>query len=192
MPVLNRLPDASAPSKSNVVTGGTILPGASGPAGEGAEGEGSLDGSVKNVIMALNECAMTHQQCMEWAMVREDGPPHARKFTWSLKMGDYEAHGTGCSKKIAKTEAAQQMYEMIPAEWKVIKPRLKKKKPMKRKSGSSKHGLDSSPKKAKEEENVGNRPVYSVIQSTNPISALYEYCRKRKNSVNLLKEFCEG
>ena len=183
LPVLNRLADASAPSKSNVVTGGgTHIPGGSGPAGDGATGEGSLDGSVKNVIMALNECAMTHQQCMEWTMLREDGPPHARKFTWSLKMGEYEAHGTGCSKKIAKTEAAQQMYEMIPAEWKIINPKLRKKKPIKRKSsGNGKgSGSDSSPKKAKEEENVGNRPVYSVIQSTNPISALYEYCRKRK------------
>ena len=183
LPVLNRLADASAPSKSNVVTGGgTHISGGSGPAGDGATGEGSLDGSVKNVIMALNECAMTHQQCMEWTMLREDGPPHARKFTWSLKMGEYEAHGTGCSKKIAKTEAAQQMYEMIPAEWKIINPKLRKKKPIKRKSsGNGKgSGSDSSPKKAKEEENVGNRPVYSVIQSTNPISALYEYCRKRK------------
>ena len=179
LPVLNRLPDASAPSKSNVVTGVTTINGASGNTAD-CEGEGSLDGSVKNVIMALNECAMTHQQCMEWAMVREDGPPHARKFTWSLKMGDYEAHGTGCSKKLAKTEAAQKMYEMIPDEWKIVKPKVKKKKPIKRKSANPKSGPDSSPKKAKEEENVGNRPVYTVIQSTNPISALYEYCRKRK------------
>ena len=176
------MPDASVPSKSNIVTGGTVNSGLNTPIGDSVEGEGSLDGSVKNVIMALNECAMTHQQCMEWAMVRETGPPHARKFTWSLKMGDYEAHGTGCSKKLAKTEAAQKMYEIIPTEWKIVKPKLKKKKSIKRKSASLKLGSDSSPKKAKEEENVGNRPVYSVIQSTNPISALYEYCRKRKIS----------
>lgn len=165
-----------------MITGSTTAsPGTSLEQSGQPAGEGSLDGSVKNVIMALNECAMTHQQCMEWAMVKEDGPPHARKFTWSLKMGDYEAQGIGCSKKLAKTEAAQQMYEKIPSEWKVIKSKLKKKKPIKRKTGNSKSGAESSPKKAKEEENVGNRPVYSVIQSTNPISALYEYCRKRKS-----------
>ena len=179
LPVLNQLADASAPTKSNVVTGTSSTCGKTGTAAE-VSGEGSLDGSVKNVIMALNECAMTNQQCMEWAMVREEGPPHARKFTWSLKMGDYEAHGSGCSKKLAKTEAAQKMYEIIPVEWKIVKPKLKKKKPIKRKSTNSKSTTESIPKKAKEEENVGNRPVYTVIQSTNPISALYEYCRKRK------------
>ena len=179
LPVLNRLTDASAPTKSNVVTGTTASSGKTGAPSD-LPGEGSLDGSVKNVIMALNECAMTNQQCMEWAMVREEGPPHARKFTWSLKMGEYEAHGSGCSKKLAKTEAAQNMYEIIPTEWKVVKPKIKKKKPIKRKSTNTKATSESIPKKAKEEENSGNRPVYTVIQSTNPISALYEYCRKRK------------
>ena len=28
----------------------------------------------------------------------------------------------------------------------------------------------------------GETPVYSVIQSTNPISALYEYCKKGKGT----------
>ena len=30
--------------------------------------------------------------------------------------------------------------------------------------------------------NPGNTPVYSVIQTANPISALYEYCKKGKFS----------
>ena len=49
----------------------------------------------KNVIMILNEIAMSKSKCMDWTMVKEEGPPHARKFTWSLKMGEFETTGVG-------------------------------------------------------------------------------------------------
>ena len=105
----------------------------------------------KNVVMILNEIAMSKSKCMDWTMVKEEGPPHARKFTWSLKMGEFETTGVGgittlqsimnakvigfgtaiktgssllefqagCSKRIAKSLAAQAMYEKIPDDWKM-------------------------------------------------------------------------
>ena len=48
------------------------------------------------------------------------------------------------------------------------------------------HGGPAGPapggaKKSKGPEDDGTpKPAYSVIQATNPISALYEYCRKSK------------
>ena len=66
----------------------------------------------KNVIMVLNEIAMSQGVCMDWTMVDEDGPPHMRAFTWTLKMGSYEAVGSGNSKKLAKAIAAQNMYQV--------------------------------------------------------------------------------
>jgi len=211
LPMLNRLPDAASASKVNVVIpNATKANGAAaGTPGSGGDGAGSGGGDessvVKNVIMILNEIAMSQSQCMEWNMVREDGPPHARRFTWSLKMGTYETTGVGCSKKIAKSLAAQAMYEKIPAEWKSqtanggggasANGKFKKRKPKPRKrkaaddsaaaAGTAADGAapggggGSSAKKAKEEDGPA-KPAYSVIHATNPISALYEYCRKIK------------
>ena len=63
--------------------------------------------------MVLNEIAMAQQLCMDWSSIHEDGPPHQRSFTWTLKMGPYEAVGSGNSKKVAKTIAAQNMYQVV-------------------------------------------------------------------------------
>ena len=49
----------------------------------------------KNVIMILNEIAMSKSMHMDWTIVKEEGPPHARKVTWSLKMGEFETTGVG-------------------------------------------------------------------------------------------------
>jgi len=208
LPMLNRLPDAASASKVSVVIPSVKAEGANGGAAGGgggaSAGEGGEGGStVKNVIMILNEIAMAQSQCMEWNMVREDGPPHARRFTWSLKMGDYETEGVGHSKKIAKSLAAQAMYEKIPAEWKSVanggsgggggggsagnkfnKRRKPNNKPRKRKAGEeSAAAAGAGAKKAKDAtESATPKPAYSVIQATNPISALYEYCRKIKTS----------
>ena len=190
----------------------------------------------KNVIMVLNEIAMSQGVCMDWTMVDEDGPPHMRAFTWTLKMGSYEAVGSGNSKKLAKAIAAQNMYQVsfypkipsfrslefqtvslpnqtIPEEWKnrVVnknprkKPQMKRKKPM---PGST-TGIKVEPadvitstnttldhieipgeKKLKTSVDGANAPtvakvgaqapIYSVIQTANPISALFEYCKKVK------------
>ena len=186
--MLNRLPDASKIST-------VIQPSSAGPATDQA----SQPESVKNVIMILNEIAMAQNQCMEWSMVKEDGPPHARKFTWSLQMGPHEAMGVGCSKKVAKSLAAQSMYQKIPDEWKspgntaaTSNSKVKKRKPKPKKRKAEESSQDQSPKKPKEGEPAADgppRPAYSVIHATNPISALYEYCRKSKLSIIELKNF---
>jgi len=147
----------------------------------------------KNVIMILNEIAMSKSKCMDWTMVKEEGPPHARKFTWSLKMGEFETTGAGCSKRIAKSLAAQAMYEKIPDDWKMNSGghgyRGNKRKGNNQRGGyggMKRHGGPAGPapggaKKSKGPEDDGTpKPAYSVIQATNPISALYEYCRKIK------------
>merc|ERR1711981_1408239 len=89
----------------------------------------------KNVIMVLNEIAMQQQVCIDWNIVDEDGPPHMRAFTYTLKMGSYEAVGSGNSKKLAKAIAAQNMYQTIPDEWKNTNAtkQPKRNKPTKRK-----------------------------------------------------------
>lgn len=196
LPMLNRLPDAASASKVSVVIPNQKATNGAAAAAAGGSGEtGSEETSttVKNVIMILNEIAMSQSQCMEWSMVREDGPPHARRFTWSLKMGTYETEGVGCSKKVAKSLAAQSMYEKIPEEWKTQangangqKYKKRKPKPRKRKAGEEGAAADpaAAAKKAKDGATADGtaKPAYSVIQATNPISALYEYSRKIKAS----------
>ncbi|XP_040577108.1 uncharacterized protein [Lepeophtheirus salmonis] len=191
--------------------------------------DGLLEG--KNVIMALNEIAMTNGLCPEWNMVSDQGLPHQRTFTWSLKLGDHEVVGTGSSKKVAKTTAANQMLNIIPEEWKKAVLEMdgkKKKKANKRKSGSASNNPDNSNKTEPEEEGAhpvkkanlsspenpsldkvttplkaevpvkvednstplsattdiaqlpSNLPIFEQITSSNPISCLYEYCKKAK------------
>jgi len=174
--------------------------------------------------MVLNEIAMQQQVCIDWNIVDEDGPPHMRAFTYTLKMGSYEAVGSGNSKKLAKAIAAQNMYQTIPDEWKSINASKapKKSKPSKRKKpmpsgptgamvvGGTKDEVITStnttlenieipgekrlkagggegpntPKVAKigpSAEPGSGLPIYHVIQTGNPISALYEYCKKVKH-----------
>ena len=207
LPMLNRLPDAANASKVSVVipNAASAANGSASAGGAGGAGPAGDKESVqtKNVIMMLNEIAMSQNQCLDWNMVREDGPPHARKFTWSLKMGEHETMGIGCSKKIAKSLAAQSMFEKIPDDWKkpamagsggAANGKFKKRKQQNRKrkveigvGGPSALAQPPQPgiKKAKKEGEVGatpeeSKPAYEVIHATNPISALYEYCRKSK------------
>jgi len=204
LPYLHQLPDIKKASKVAAVPANN----------KKANTEAaSVTPQGKNVIMVLNEIAMSQGVCMDWTMVDEDGPPHMRAFTWTLKMGSYEAVGSGNSKKLAKAIAAQNMYQTIPEEWKnrVVnknprkKPQMKRKKPM---PGST-TGIKVEPsdvitstnttldhieipgeKKLKTSVDGANAPtvakvgaqapIYSVIQTANPISALFEYCKKVK------------
>merc|ERR1711935_1085890 len=215
LPYLNQMPDIKPPSKAAAI-----------PKNSQSKKEtetASMTKEGKNVIMVLNEIAMQQQVCIDWNIVDEDGPPHMRAFTYTLKMGSYEAVGSGNSKKLAKAIAAQNMYQTIPDEWKTVnaskvpkkKTPNKRKKPMptaapggagvlapvaagdgkgevitstnttlqnldipgekRLKSGGGEGiGPQASPAKP------GETPVYSVIQTANPISALYEYCKKGK------------
>ena len=146
-----------------------------------------------------------------------------------MKMGSYEAKGTGVSKKIARTLAAQMMYNTIPEEWKNLdSPARKGKKrksvastraaepaakiaaknpvtttttaaaaatttpeapaakplslfatPAPRAANARSKGRGGRPEKAAE--SAAPRPVSQVVSSTNPISAIFEYCKKGEN-----------
>jgi len=119
-----------------------------------------------------------------------------------MKMGNYESKGSGLSKKVAKTTAAQHMYETIPEEWKDLTKgpggkRKKKRKisqtsdqppvklmsltvqdPTKTTPGTSTAAAvpaTSQPAPAVAAKTV---PICHVVLTTNPISALFEYCKK--------------
>lgn len=237
--MLGSLPDAKA--NTNVQATTTTV--------DNATGTATGTGKGKNIIMALNEIAMAQGVCIDWTMLNEVGPAHQRAFTWTLKMGDYESVGTGNSKKIAKANAAQIMYQTLPEEWKADKgqpSKSSKRKASKRKSttnpsqpgqakkpalaltssGGSSGGVTlptpagpqmpagvasvatsgavtstnttmdhieiPGERKIKAGGESVNTPsatptvakekvfVYSIIQNTNPISAIYEYCKKVK------------
>jgi len=217
LPYLHQMPDIKPPAKA------AAIPKNSQGEAKAATETASMTKEGKNVIMVLNEIAMQQQVCIDWNIVDEDGPPHMRAFTYTLKMGSYEAVGSGNSKKLAKAIAAQNMYQTIPDDWKNTNATKapKKKQPSKRKKpmptaapggagvlapvaagdgkgevitstnttlqnldipgekrlksgGGEGIGPQASPAKP------GETPVYSVIQTANPISALYEYCKKGK------------
>jgi len=218
LPYLNQMPDIKPPSKA------AAIPKSKTASKAATETASKVDGAEgKNVIMVLNEIAMQQQVCIDWNCAGEDGPPHMRAFSYTLKMGSYEAVGSGNSKKLAKAIAAQNMYQTIPDEWKNKNNTKapKKKQPNKRKKpmptaapggagvlapaaagNGNKEVITSTnttlqnleipgEKKLKTEGGVGigpqaapakpgETPVYSVIQTANPISALYEYCKKVK------------
>lgn len=102
-------------------------------------------------------------------------------------MGEFETQGSGMSKKIAKTIAAKTMFDVIPDEWKTTDYESRKRA-KKRKSSSAKAPTDA-PTPAKQpnvampnvpEMKSEPKPIWSVIQTAHPVSALYEYCKKGK------------
>merc|ERR1712001_753272 len=204
LPYLHQMQDIKPPAKAAAIPKNSQAKQATETASMTKEG--------KNVIMVLNEIAMQQQVCIDWNIVDEDGPPHMRAFTYTLKMGSYEAVGSGNSKKLAKAIAAQNMYQTIPDEWKnrVVSRTPRKKPPMKRKkpmpaAGATGEGVVTStnttldhieipgekklkasveganaPKAGKGPAIPTGAPIYSVIQTANPISALFEYSKKVK------------
>ena len=54
----------------------------------------------------------------EWTLVSETGPPHRKRFTWKLTMGEFSSTGGGGCKKNARQAAAKQMMKALPEEWK--------------------------------------------------------------------------
>ena len=151
-----------------------------------------VDGEGKNPIMLLNEIALSFGFHMDWSLVSESGAPHERQYTWRLKLAEYEAVGTGASKKVAKSIAAAQLYEQLPDEVKERKKKEGKTNNRKRKKekepkataaagkvvaeGGKVIGPVAPGKKAKTD--ITGKPVHSVILNANPISCLYEYCKR--------------
>ena len=106
LPYLHQMPNIKPPSKA------ATIPNAAGGDSKKATESAAMTKEGKNVIMVLNEIAMQQQVCIDWNILDEDGPPHMRAFTYTLKMGSYEAVGSGNSKKLAKAIAAQNMYQV--------------------------------------------------------------------------------
>ena len=82
LPYLHQMADIKPPAKAAAIPKNSQAKQATETASMTKEG--------KNVIMVLNEIAMQQQVCIDWNIVDEDGPPHMRAFTYTLKMGSYE------------------------------------------------------------------------------------------------------
>ena len=82
LPYLHQMADIKPPAKAAAIPNNSQAKQATETASMTKEG--------KNVIMVLNEIAMQQQVCIDWNIVDEDGPPHMRAFTYTLKMGSYE------------------------------------------------------------------------------------------------------
>ena len=83
-----------------------------------ASGGASATSGDKNAIMLLNEIGMTMGSSIEWTLVSDHGPPHQRQFTWMVKLATFSAQGTGNSKRVAKSAAANTLLELLPEEMK--------------------------------------------------------------------------
>lgn len=113
IPAVRSLPDAKATAK--VVSAPPAV--ATVAATEGAAAESNPSGfkveNVKNVVMLINEIAVSHGLAIEWEMLSANGPPHMKSYTCQLKVGTHECVGNGNSKKNAKAQAALNMMTVI-------------------------------------------------------------------------------
>eukprot|EP00096_Caligus_rogercresseyi_P009198 TRINITY_DN3083_c0_g1_i2.p1 TRINITY_DN3083_c0_g1~~TRINITY_DN3083_c0_g1_i2.p1 ORF type:complete len:297 (+),score=113.25 TRINITY_DN3083_c0_g1_i2:296-1186(+) len=152
----------------------------------------------RNAIVFVNEQSKIRGLSMEWEQVAESGPPHLKVFSWSLKVGEHTSLASANSKKAAKNKAAEDMarkldalpkpkkrsheqmmmngypgYNMPPmmmpptpdyGPWKPLTKTMLSPRPPKKK------------KKKPAEENKAPNP-----SQDNPISQLYEYCKRVKS-----------
>ena len=152
----------------------------------------------KNIMMLLNEVALVSSTTLDWELISETGPSHARNFTWELKMGEFKTIGSGPNKKLAKQSAADKMWATLPEEWK-----KKAKFSMRRRNGGGGRGgyaghkrrgggygggyQGGPPYKKKnkgaadaEQGGGADGAAAMAIVANNPISCLYEYAKKKK------------
>ena len=80
------MPDLKPPSKA------AAIPTKVNPKAANSADATAVTKEGKNVIMVLNEIAMQQQVCIDWNIVDEDGAPHMKVFTYTLKMGSYEVN----------------------------------------------------------------------------------------------------
>ncbi|CAG5005997.1 unnamed protein product [Parnassius apollo] len=70
--------------------------------------------SSRSYVALLNElCEEYHLPAVEYELTADTGPPHARHFTISARMGMYERHATSTTKKAARQLAAEQLYTYL-------------------------------------------------------------------------------
>jgi len=187
LPIVRNLPDPIGTAAVVSQPGGAPAPGAAGTESSGGANPtsatcGSGQGYEKNVNMALNEIAMRNGCVPEWTMVSESGPQHQKRFTWQLNLGNFTTCGTGHSKKIAKQTAAEEMMNTLPDEWKKGPVRSNNRRggvnkfgtQRKRPAGAAQPQAPPESKKKKEDDGK------IVITADNPVSCLYEFCKKKK------------
>jgi len=145
------------------------------------EESGPIKSGGKNIMLLLNETALSNNISPLWEMLSEAGPAHARTYTWQLTMGEFVTIGTGPNKKTAKQGAADQMWNTLPDDWKSkAKNRLKRSYT----AGGGYQGKRPAPDFPINWQAVKKKPTVAggkmEITANNPISSLYEYAKKKK------------
>lgn len=74
--------------------------------------------AADNAKGALQEhCQQAHRQNPQYVMIGEEGPPHARRYTVEVRLGDKSLGvGVGSNKRAAEQEAAEQAMERLRNE----------------------------------------------------------------------------
>jgi len=179
-----------AVAKKEAVTATVAEAGSTGQSKEEGEiVEKSIIGILRgrNPVMFCNDQSKLRGLHMEWEQISEIGPPHDKTFEYQLKMGDMAARGMGKNKKDAKLKAAESM---------VIKLDELPKINMKRQfggggwgpGGRGRGGYGGGPpwkrRKGESEEQILKTndvtPKVDNPSQNNPISKLYEFCKKKK------------
>ena len=157
---------------------------------ESADSSAAVKPGGKNVISLLNEAAVGNSITPEWTLISESGPPHAKVFTWELKMGEFITNGSGPNKRSARQGAADQMWATLPDDWKKKAVRQFKGNGggrnnwgrhaagNKRASGGS--WVGPPPEKKKTPTQTGGGGDHIEITSNNPVSSLFEFASKKR------------
>lgn len=90
---------------------GTAAAGAASAAGEAA---GGAAGGARSYVALLSElCEEYRLPAAEYELTADTGPPHARHFTVSARLGLHERRATSTTKKSARQLAAEQLYTYL-------------------------------------------------------------------------------
>merc|ERR1711892_385110 len=143
----------------------------------------------RNPVMFCNDQSKLRGLHMEWEQVSEIGPPHDKTYEYQLKMGELAAKGVGKNKKDAKTKAAEVMVLKLDEL-----PKMNKR-PYQQGWGAGpqgwgRGGYQAGPswkrKKGETEEQILKQndvtPKVENPSQNNPISKLYEFCKKKRYS----------
>ena len=118
----------------------------------------------------------------------EIGPPHDKTYEYQLKMGDITATGQGKNKKDAKTKAAEAMVLKLDDL-----PKINMKRPYQQSwnswgrggyHGGGGGGNQWKRRRGESEDQILKKnavtPKAENPSQNNPISKLYEFCKRRK------------
>jgi len=142
----------------------------------------------RNPVMFCNDQSKLRSLHMEWEQVSEIGPPHDKTYEYQLKMGELTAKGVGKNKKDAKTKAAEVMVLKLDELPKINKRPYQQGwgGPQGWGRGGYQHGPSWKRKKGETEEQILKQndvtPKVENPSQNNPISKLYEFCKKKRMS----------